>query len=101
MTDVADAYEGSADTDVVFVALVEQGLADGWRSWPITRSAADAAAVMRLQRMIADRRQARVPADLVEAERAIAELMPGTVEARIRLLRDGKLRVATRQTTAA
>ena len=31
-----------------------------------------------------------MPADLVEAERAIAELMPGTVEARIRLLRDGK-----------
>ena len=38
LADVADAAERSTDEDVVFTVLVENGLADGWQSWPLTRT---------------------------------------------------------------
>jgi len=80
----------------VLVALVEQGAADGWRSFPITPAADDARAAIRLRDAIAERKASRVPTEPVEAEQALAKLIPAVVESKIRLLRGGHVRIAAR-----
>jgi hypothetical protein len=67
---VLDAYERAKDdTDPVFVALVEQGLEDGFRAFPVTPNPdRDTSTLLRLKQVIIDRRAARVPAEVLEAE---------------------------------
>jgi hypothetical protein len=98
LADLAEAYARATDGgETVFVALVEQGVQDAWRAWPVTRTDSDAAAVMRMRDAVAKRKAGRVPLALVEAETEVNAALPATVDATIRLLRGGHLRIAARQ----
>jgi hypothetical protein len=96
LADVADAYERATDDgETVFIALVESGLGDGWRSFPITprEPVEDTTTVLRLKQQIGLRRAARVPAEVIDAERELKQMMSGSVDAKIRLLKQGRLHI--------
>jgi hypothetical protein len=88
-------YAAANDADQpVLTALVEQGEAQNWRSFPVSRTKDDAAAILKLRDTIAAKKAARVPAELVAAEQDVRGLMTGVTESRIRLAKAGKLALA-------
>jgi hypothetical protein len=93
----ADRYERADDAqDVVFVSLFEQGLAEGFRSWPIVANPdRDVITLQRIRSLVSARRAARVPQDIREAEQELAQMMTATLDAQLRLVKRGHLAIAS------
>jgi hypothetical protein len=87
--DLARAYEAANDTkDRLFRRMVEDDAAEGFRSFPLTKDGDghEAAALLRLRKVMQAARAARVPSDVTAAEGRLKKLMTASLDAKIRLL---------------
>ncbi len=91
---IADVYEKTPDssTDAALVRTIETGVRDGFHGIDVARTGADDAfAVARLQRLVAERRKARLPDWLKDARARVEKAVPATLRSHAAIVKAGVL----------